>query len=221
MRKRLRFGAQVCMVSGVTDIGMGLIFRGLLLVDGSIGVVAFLIGLAFLYRGTKLGPDPAPYQRPPMATPFSPQQRAEARLRAKKLLRTHLTPEQIQSYQTQGFFEIEALSGRLWRLYPHWSGNLQLMRGKGANANSGTAYERTVKEGTSICVYARHPTDHEDMPIEDNLLAQVLMLRAPGGEEELLARGFVQPDETSQIRHAQSVLGLLANDYPAVHWGHY
>ena len=82
---------------------------------------------------------------------------AIAQRKARRLLLSHLTPEQRDEFERLERFTVIAADGRTYRVHRKWSHNLELIEG-------GFITEQ-------LCVHPREQT-----PVEDSLLAQKLML---------------------------------------------
>lgn len=91
---------------------------------------------------------------------------AEANRRAEMLLRSLLTHEQKQEWMSHRRVTEVAPSGRVWRLFPLWSGSATIMDGETRRA--------------TLCVHPR-----ERVPDVDNVAALLMALRS-GDEDHLI-----------------------------------
>lgn len=82
----------------------------------------------------------------------------EANARAEELLVAHLAPAQRESYLRNKSFELQAASGRRYRIRHGWAGNVDALD------EAGQVVER-------LCIHPR-----EMCPNPDNMLAQKLLL---------------------------------------------
>ena len=95
----------------------------------------------------------------------------EARKRAKRKLRQHLTHEQWVEYECNGTFLVRSATGKVFRLRDGWIANV----------------EELNADGKQIHAWCAHVP--RDCPVEDNLLAQLLYLTASEEtESEFLRR---------------------------------
>lgn len=93
--------------------------------------------------------------------------RKAASMRAEHLLFTILTPSQVKQFRDDMYVEQE-IGGRIYRLHGNSrSGNVVLM-----------------ENGKPKFKYCAHPKDAHDVPIQDVLLSQLLMLKT--NEQEFL-----------------------------------
>lgn len=83
----------------------------------------------------------------------------EARRKAVILLEENLSPEQLQQFKDNKWFEVITAKGR-FRIRTGWAGNV----------------DRVDDAGKAIDRYCIHPS--EQVPHEDNMLAQKLLLEA-------------------------------------------
>ena len=85
--------------------------------------------------------------------------RAEASRRAAELLREYLDARQRDTYEKHRWFEVVSETGRTFRVKHGRAGNVYL-----------------VEDGREVARYCIHAT--ENIPDEDNMLAQALLIRA-------------------------------------------
>jgi hypothetical protein len=78
--------------------------------------------------------------------------RAEGNLRAEELLRSCLTEVQQSQLQRHGWFEVTAASGRAYRVYRGYAGNV-------------------ISEGQRFCIHGS-----PDLPDADQMLGQKLLI---------------------------------------------
>lgn len=108
-------------------------------------------------------------------------EKKRAKLRARKLLVDHLSPEQRQDYEKQGFFYLYTNKGRKYRIDQGTHGNVKLVD----------------VTGLVIGAYCAQPAG---VPDEDAMLAQKLMLEMD--EEEFI-------NVANFTRLSQRAVGLL------------
>lgn len=99
--------------------------------------------------------NPMPYAAPKQ--PIGVSKRAIAR--ARKLIREHLSDEQLESLAKQDYFELESSSGKKYRIYRGHSMNVYRLDDAG-------------KEVERLCAYSKT----KNMPDEDHMLIQKLHL---------------------------------------------
>jgi hypothetical protein len=92
------------------------------------------------------------------------KRRDAASARAKRLLKEVLTSEQWEQYLADGSFMVRSQSGAIYRLRHGWAGNVQLL-------------DDTGRATDSFCIHPR-----ENVPYEDNLIAQMMMLTSQESE---------------------------------------
>lgn len=117
-----------------------------------------------------------------------------ARRKAEALFRAHLSDEQQATWRKHGSITVRSPSGRTWQIRRGWEGNITLAAGPPAELGEPGRRYRTVQVGAGICVAINRweivPSQgfsyDRELPMADNLLAQKLILEAPGGEELLL-----------------------------------
>lgn len=93
------------------------------------------------------------------------EERKAAVARAEELLKDNLSEAQRKEYEKDKHFHVVA-GGKTYRIRKGWSGNVELLNGK----------------GEVLSRYCIHPTTY--VPEEDNMLAQKLMLET--AEEEFV-----------------------------------
>jgi hypothetical protein len=96
---------------------------------------------------------------------LSEKELRKARKRAKKLLHSHLDPEQRRELKRKGHFHVYGSKGNLYRIAARYPYNVRL---------AGEAKR-------SRMFFCLEPDDPE-IPLEDVLLAQKLMLESDEGE---------------------------------------
>lgn len=101
---------------------------------------------------------------------------AEADVRAEELLRSLLTPEQIDNLEKQSAIIVKSEMGKQYRIKRGWSGNV----------------EELDDSGKPIASYCAHPG--EVVPRADNMVAQLLMLKTQEAE-------FLRTANRTALRH--------------------
>ena len=111
-----------------------------------------------------------------------------AERKAKALLREHLSDEQLVEYETDGSFTVETADGaRRYRIGRGIAGNVRLLACREDPPVLVAANGRPIREGARFCAHVYHPDG--DVPVEDNQLAQKLLIEA--AEEQFLAMANV------------------------------
>jgi len=100
--------------------------------------------------------------------------------RARALLLAHLNPDQRAEYERFGCFHVQGPSGRLYRIFHRWAGNIEIV---------------TKPWGDPMAVLCIHPT--EQIPIEDSLLAQKLMIECSEDDLHEIANRAQNPNLSS------------------------
>ena len=104
------------------------------------------------------------------AAPLSPVKLDLVRQKAKELLLAHLSESQRKTWLKNEYFDVQAPSGRRYRLQKGYFHNVFLL----------DIFNKKVRE---YCAYAKDPNG--SLPVEDNLFAQLMTLRF--NENEFLA----------------------------------
>lgn len=117
------------------------------------------------------------------------REQAEANRKAELLLLSVLTHEQKKEWMSHRRVTEVAPSGRVWRLFPEWSGGATIMEGEARRA--------------TLCIHPR-----ERVPEADNMAALIMALRS-GDEDHLIQIAILHgghfTEEEKQIRAGRQV----------------
>ena len=96
---------------------------------------------------------------------LAPREGKQARKRARKLLRSALEPEQRRELKRKGYFHVRSSRGNVYRIAREFPFNVRL-----------AGYAKPSR------IYFCLETEDPDVPIEDVMLAQKLMLETDEGK---------------------------------------
>jgi hypothetical protein len=109
-----------------------------------------------------------------------------AERRARQLLIDHLDDRQRREYEKDRVFHVETANGRRrYKISRGIAGNITIAK-YDAPLRLSRRGHGSLRAGARLCCHVYHP-DREQVPPEDNMLAQALFLRDPSLEREFLA----------------------------------